>query len=288
MTHSRSVLITGASRGLGLATAAHLYAEGWTVLAGMRSVETGLEAIREVTGAKADDPRLIGVRLDLTDSDSIAAAARATTDAVGAPDAVVHNAGVAAVGTVEEFPQTEWDTMYATNFFGPMRLTRELLPTMRAAGRGRIVVVSSVGATRGMPGISAYSSVKGALERWAESLAIEISPFGIGVTVLVAGTFKTDILELTTMHGDTEGPYGTFLTSLDANGRRAVSIAAEPSKFAKAVAKAVLDTRPFTRRSVGADAKAVVLGSRMIGNTLLGSAISRALKLPKPGSLAQR
>ena len=128
---------------------------------------------------------------------SIAAAAREVLDTVGAPDGVVHNAGVAGVGCVEEMPAAVFQQIFSTNFFGPVLLTKELLPSMRAAGRGRIVVVSSEGGMRGMPGISAYSAAKGALERWAESLSQEISPFGLGVTVLVAGTFKTDILELT-------------------------------------------------------------------------------------------
>ena len=79
---------------------------------------------------------------------------------------------------------------------------------MRAAGRGRIVVVSSQGGIRGMPSISAYSASKGALERWAEALAEEIAPFGLGVTILVAGMFKTDILtEQTPHYGDLNGPY---------------------------------------------------------------------------------
>ena len=108
-----------------------------------------------------------------------------------------------------------WEQMFSTNFFGPVRLTRALLPAMRAAGRGRIVMVSSMGAIRGMPGIGAYSATKGALERWAESLSFEIAPFGLGVTVLVAGSFKTDILELTQTYADTDGPYAALHLGLE-------------------------------------------------------------------------
>ena len=93
----RSVVITGASRGLGLASATHLYERGWRVVGAMRSPAVGLERLRAATGAAAGDPRLVGVRLDLDDPTSTAAAAKAIEDAVGAPDALVHNAGIAAV-----------------------------------------------------------------------------------------------------------------------------------------------------------------------------------------------
>src|SRR5215470_7103406 len=138
----RSVVITGASRGLGLASATHLYKLGWCVVAAMRSPEVGLERLRAATGASADDPRLVGVRLDLDDPASITGAAEAI-EKIGAPDALVHNAGIAAVGSVEDMPFEVWERLFRTNLFGPVRLTKELLPCMRATGRGRIVVVSS-------------------------------------------------------------------------------------------------------------------------------------------------
>ena len=87
-----------------------------------------------------------------------------------------------------------WERMFATNVFGPVALTKALLPSMRAAGRGRIVVVSSQGGVRGMPATAPYSAAKGAWSGGAKSLAGEIAPFGIGVTVLVTGTYDTDII----------------------------------------------------------------------------------------------
>src|SRR5262245_54323622 len=147
---ARSVVITGASRGLGLASATHLYRLGWHVVGAMRSPDVGLEHLRAATGAAAGDPRLVGVRLALDAPASITAAARAIEEAVGAPDALVHNAGIAAVGSVEEMPFDVWESLIRTNLFGPVRLTQQLLPSMRANGRGRIVVVSSQGGVRGM------------------------------------------------------------------------------------------------------------------------------------------
>src|SRR6185369_2643204 len=108
VSEPRSVVITGASRGLGLASAAHLYKQGWRVVGAMRSPDVGLDHLRAATGAGADDPRLIGVRLDLDDSESIVAAAKAINQQIGAPDVVVHNAGIAAAGCVEDVPIGVW------------------------------------------------------------------------------------------------------------------------------------------------------------------------------------
>jgi NAD(P)-dependent dehydrogenase (short-subunit alcohol dehydrogenase family) len=280
-----SVVITGASRGLGLASAVHLYGQGWTVVAAVRSPDAALERLRAATAAAADDPRLLAVRLDLDDHASVEAAARAIGQAVGAPDAVVHNAGVAAVGCVEELPASVGAQIFSTNFFGPVRLTQELLPSMRAAGRGRIVVVSSQGGVRGMPAISAYSAAKGALERWAEALSPEVAPFGIGVTVLVAGTFKTDILELTQTYADLEGPYAAHHAGLGRIERWVQRLASPPGRFAPAVARAVKDRAPFVRHAVGPDAHLVVLASRLLPARLLQRAAGLVMGLPPPGTL---
>ena len=285
MADSRSVVITGASRGLGLATAAHLHRSGWTVLAAMRSPEQGLERIRAITGSGKDDPRLVGIGLDLDDPDSIVAASLAIRSAVGSPSGLVHNAGVAGVGCLEEMPMDVWEQIFSTNFFGPLRLTKELLPAMRSAGRGRIVMVSSQGAIRGMPAIGAYSAAKGALERWAESLSQEIAPFGLGVSVLVAGTFKTDILELTTTYADPDGPYAQHHASLERFGGRFLRFAAAPERFAPAVARALDDSHPFCRRAVGADSRLLMIGNRFLPANLLQYVTGRAIGLPAPGAL---
>jgi NAD(P)-dependent dehydrogenase (short-subunit alcohol dehydrogenase family) len=211
----RTVVITGASRGLGLASASYLYKTGWRVVAAMRSVEAGLERLRSETGAPADDERLLGVKLDLESAESIASCAKAILERVGAPDVLVHNAGVAAAGAFEDMPQSAWGLIFATNVFGPIELTRALLPAMREVGRGRIVIISSQGAVRGMPAISAYSASKGAIERWGESLAGEIAPFGLGVSVIVTGTFKTDILVQTADYRNYDGAYAKHYVGID-------------------------------------------------------------------------
>ena len=284
MTPARSVVVTGASRGLGRATAAHLHRAGWTVFAAMRNPERDMDALRAEAGVTGDDPRLIPIRLDLDDEGSIASAVAAIAER-GAPHGIVHNAGVAGVGSIEEMPIDAWEQILSTNFLGPVRLTQALMPSMRAAGRGRIVLVSSQGAVRGMPAIGAYSAAKGALERWGESLAHEIAPFGMGVSIIVTGTFKTDILELTTTWEDTSGPYARMHRGLRRTGDRIMRIAGAPEVFAPAVERALGDTGPIRRRAVGLDAQLLLLGSRVLPGRVLQRIIRVAVGIPGPGSL---
>jgi NAD(P)-dependent dehydrogenase (short-subunit alcohol dehydrogenase family) len=289
MGEPRSVVITGASRGLGLASAAHLYKVGWRVVGAMRSPGVGLERLRAATGAAADDPRLVGVRIDLDDPASITTAARAIEDAVGAPDALVHNAGIAAVGCVEDMPFEVWEQLFRTNLFGAVRLTKELLPSMRVAGRGRVVVISSQGGIRGMPSISAYSAAKGALERWAEALAEEVAPFGLGVTILVSGMFKTDILtEQTAHYGDRKGPYATHYAGIERTGRSMMRLANPPERFGPALASALDERAAFARHAVGFDARMLLFGSRLLPSRLLHHVIRLAMSLPRHGALQGR
>lgn len=286
----RSVVITGASRGLGLATAARLYAGGWHVVAAMRSPGTGVERLRAATGAGAGDPRLTAVRLDLEDANSIVTAARDITAAVGAPHVVVHNAAFVAVGFVEEMPSGVAEQIISTNVIGPIRLTRELLPAMRRAGRGRIVVVSSVGGIRGMPAISIYSASKGAIERWAEALAHEIAPFGLGVTVLSAGTFRTDVYDrtVTDYYGDRDGPYARHHAGLDRTGELVIRSAKPPERFAAALEKALENDSPFARHAIGADARMMLAASRLLPGRVFHSVARAATGVPRPRTLRSR
>ena len=287
MAEARSVVITGASRGLGFATAARLYREGWRVVAAMRTPEQGMARLREATGAEADDERLIGVQLDLMDHASVTAAAKTIAEAVGTPFAVVHNAGISAAGMVEETDMALWQRLFATSVLGPVALTQALLPSMRAAGEGRIVLVSSTAGVRGQPATAPYSAAKGALERWGESMAVEIAPFGLGVTVLVAGTYDTEIITDagTTDDRDFSGPYARLHNTMNSRGRFAMRMARPPEKFTDGVIKALVDTAPFRRRGVGPDASMLLVSSRILPDIGMHHMSRVVLGIPKQGSM---
>ena len=243
MVEPRTVVITGASRGLGFASAVRLYREGWRVVAAMRTPDRGLPLLRQETGAGADDDRLIGVQLDLLDAGSIAAAAKAIEEAVGTPYALVHNAGISAAGMVEETDMALWQRHVRHQRPGPVALTQALLPSMRAAGEGRIVLVSSAAGVRGQPATAPYSAAKGALERWGESMAVEIAPFGLGVTILVTGTYDTDIITDAGTIDDRnfDGPYARLHNTMNTRGRAAMKLARPPERFTDGLLKALDD-----------------------------------------------
>jgi NAD(P)-dependent dehydrogenase (short-subunit alcohol dehydrogenase family) len=254
----------------------------------MRSVDTGMKALREKTGARDGDPRLIGVALDLTIPASVTAAARAIEEAVGAPYGLVHNAGISAAGMVEETPTELWERMFATNIFGPVLLTKELLPSMRAAGTGRIVLVSSQGGVRGMPATAPYSAVKGALERWGESMAGEVASFGIGVTIIVTGTYDTEIITDagTTDCRELDGPYARHHLTMDKRGRAAMRMAARsPEKFAAGLAKALDSTKPFVKTAVGPDARMLLIANRLLPSAGLHQMTRLMMGIPRFGAL---
>ncbi len=287
MVEPRTVVITGASRGLGFASTVRLYREGWRVVAAMRTPDPGMALLRQATGATADDDRLIGVQLDLVDQASVAAAAKIIGEAVGTPFAIVHNAGISAAGMVEETDIALWQKMFATSILGPVALTQALLPSMRAAGQGRIVLVSSAAGVRGQPATAPYSAAKGALERWGESMACEIAPFGLGVTVLVAGTYDTEIITDagTTDDRDFDGPYARLHNTMNTRGRFAVSFARPPERFTDGLLKALDDQRPFRRRGVGPDASMLLAFNRILPAMGMHHISRIVLGIPRLGSM---
>ena len=246
-----------------------------------------MEGLLVATGATADDPRLTVVRLDLGDPASIGDAASAIRDAVEAPFGLVHNAGFVSVGCTEELPFDVFEEIFTTNLFGAVRLTAALLPSMRAAGRGRIVVISSEGAIHGMPAIGAYSASKGALERWAEALTLEVAPFGIGVSILVAGAFDTDVLDrnFTVSYGDPDGPYRDIHAGQAFAEGLVKKMAGSPQRFPPVLARALNAKASFTRQTVGPDAIAMRVSRTLMPARLFQRMVSTALRIPRPGAL---
>ncbi len=287
MADPRTVVVTGASRGLGFASVVRLYREGWRVVAAMRTPDRGMPLLREATGAGADDDRLIGVQLDLLDAGSISAAAKAIEEAVGTPYAIVHNAGISAAGMVEETDMALWQKMFGTHVMGPVALTQALLPSMRAAGEGRIVLVASTAGVRGQPATAPYSASKGAMERWGESMACEIAPFGLGVTVLVTGTYDTDIITDAGTIDDRnfDGPYARLHNTMNTRGRFAMKLARPPERFTDGLLEALADQKPFRRRGVGPDASMLLVFNRILPASGMHHLSRTVLGIPKQGSM---
>lgn len=291
MAEPRTAVITGASRGLGFASAVRLYREGWRVVAAMRTPEQAmpllLSAVQEATSAAPDDERLVGVQLDLLDTASIAAAAKTIEETVGTPYALVHNAGISAAGMVEETDMALWQRMFATSVLGPVALTQALLPAMRAAGGGRIVLVSSAAGVRGQPCTSPYSAAKGALERWGESMACEIAPFGLGVTVLVAGIYDTEIITDAGTIDDRNfgGPYARLHTTMNTRGRFAMKMARPPERFTDGLVRALDDRVAFRRRGIGPDASLLLTANRILPASGMHHLSRIVLGIPRQGSM---
>jgi NAD(P)-dependent dehydrogenase (short-subunit alcohol dehydrogenase family) len=218
---------------------------------------------------------------------SISAADKTIEERVGAPYALVHNAGISAAGMIEETDIDLWQRMFATHVMGPVALTQALLPSMRAAGEGRIVLVGSSAGVRGQPGTGPYSASKGAMERWGESLAAEVAPFGIGVTILITGTFDTDIITDagTTDDRDFAGPYARLHQTINSRGRFAIKFARSPERFTEGLVKALADRGPFRRHGVGADASMLLMSNRVLPASGMHHMSRVVLGIPRLGAM---
>lgn len=186
---NRAVVVTGASSGIGEATALHLDELGFTVFAGVRRDEDG-----QALAARASE-RLTPIRLDVTDADSIAAAAAFVGDATsGRLDALVNNAGLSVNGPLELLAVRQIESLMDVNVVGLMAVTKALLPLLRRS-RGRIVNISSGHGLLAIPDKSAYAASKFAVQAISDALRVELMPFGVAVSCLAVGKVETAVLD---------------------------------------------------------------------------------------------
>jgi 3-oxoacyl-[acyl-carrier protein] reductase len=188
----KAVVVTGASRGIGRAVALELSARDVTAVLLSRP-SRALDETR--TAIRAAGGREVTVECDLADPDSVESAARGVLDAVGAPAALVNNAGVIHRAKVEQLTLAQFDEQLAVNVRAPFCLTRALLPAMRAAGRGAIVNVSSIAGTLGTSGASAYCASKWGLIGFTKALAEELRDSGLMAVAVLPGSVDTRMLE---------------------------------------------------------------------------------------------
>jgi NAD(P)-dependent dehydrogenase (short-subunit alcohol dehydrogenase family) len=179
-------LITGCSKGLGRALAAQVLAKGYRVVVTARRAAD----IADLVAAHGD--AALAVELDVTDPAQISAAVTAAEDRFSGVDVLVNNAGYGYLAAIEEGEDADVRALFETDLFGPLNLVKAVLPGMRARRRGHIVNISSIGGLVTFPGVGYYHMVKFGIEAMSETLAKEVAPFGIGVTVVAPGAFRTD------------------------------------------------------------------------------------------------
>lgn len=247
---ARVLLITGAGRGMGADIAKAALAAGYKTVATGRNVERVTEAV----GASND---LLVVKLDVTDPSDAQAAVKATVDKFGRIDVLVNNAGNFYAGFFEEVTPDDFRAQIETNLFGPLNVTRAVLPQMRAQRSGLIVTISSTGGIVGQAFVSAYSASKFGVEGWMESLAPEVEPFGIRTMLVEPGFFRTELL--------TEDSTNYPVPSIDdyaEKTRETVKAwkgmsgqqSGDPAKLASALMQLVAEDDPPQRWAAGADA----------------------------------
>jgi NAD(P)-dependent dehydrogenase (short-subunit alcohol dehydrogenase family) len=275
-------VVTGASSGIGQATAATLAARGFHVLAGVRG--------------DADADRLAGeriepVKLDITDPDQVAAIAeRVATDGRRMPlGALVNNAGIAVNAPVEVIPMREWRHQFDVNFFGHVAVTQALLPALLDAG-GRIVNVSSIGGRVVGPTFGAYAASKFAIEAMSDALRREVGRLGVRVIVVEPGTIATAIWGkgiakaeslVGAMSTDQQARYRDLIVAVRDQAQTLERNGLDPAVAARVIADAIEAPKPRARYLIGRDAKVMARAARLLPDRVVDRIIAKGLRLDK-------
>lgn len=248
---SRTWFITGASRGIGAEIAKAALASGDTVVA------TGRDRAQIEKTFTAGADRLLALELDVAQEDQAPKAVDAALARFGRIDVLVNNAGYGQLGLFEEIAADEIATQYATNVFGLFNVTRAVLPVLRRQRSGHIFNVSSVGGLVAAAGGSIYCSTKFAIEGFSEGLAQEVVQFGIKVTLVEPGAFRTDFLNDSSVRFGANGiaDYAAFSARTKSSFTdRANKQPGDPVKLAKAILVLADTEHPPLRYAAGSDA----------------------------------
>jgi len=254
---TRTWFITGATRGLGVAIARA------ALDAGDNIVVTGRKRDALIANFGEDSDRVLSLALDVSDLTAAQPAVDAALARFGRIDVLVNNAGYGDLSIFEESTPADVQAQYATNVFGLMQVTRAVLPSMRANRSGRIFNVSSIGGIVGGESGTLYCASKFAVEGFSESLAQEVARFGVQVTIVEPGFFRTDFLEPTSVkHGSNPiADYADAATALktfyDARSRNQ---AGDPAKLGLALVTLVNAPKQPTRWAAGSDGFNIVQG----------------------------
>ncbi len=266
-TFSRTVVVTGASKGIGAATVRRLVGQGRRVIAGVRQEQDAVALKAEFV------EQVVPVQLDVTDPDAVAAALATVRDTVGTDGlaGLVNNAGIAVAAPVEFLPPAELRRQLDVNVIGQVAVTQALLPLLRD-GHGRIVNVGSIGDRIVSPMLGAYTASKFALAALTDALRLELAPWGIGVVLIEPGAVATPIWRTATESADrllatlppaVDRLYGAQIAAARASARRNDVAGIPPDEVAKVIAHALTARRPRTRYLVGRDAHIASVVARL-------------------------
>lgn len=265
----KTVLITGASSGIGKACAEFFAARGWNVAATMRSPNQA----RFSQGKGTIRP----LRLDVTDQSSIDTALSQSLDEFGRIDVLVNNAGYGLLGPFEAMSEEQLRRQFETNVFGLMAMTRAVLPHMRERRSGRIINVASIAGRMTLPLCTAYCSTKWAVEGFSEALSFELREHNIRVKLVEPGPIRTDFMsrshEVATKNGLTA--YDGFVSRVMPNMEAWMQNAPGPELVARSVWRAATDVFPRLRYSP--NGAAVLAGRRFVPSWLYVRAVRRVL-----------
>jgi NAD(P)-dependent dehydrogenase (short-subunit alcohol dehydrogenase family) len=270
---ANTILITGASSGIGKATAKHFHDKGWNVVATMRSPdkETELGAL---------DNTLV-TRLDVTDKASIEAAVAAGLERFGRIDALLNNAGYGAYGVLEATPSENIERQFDTNVLGLIETTKAVIPHFRANRAGVIINVSSMGGKVTFPLGTLYHGTKFAVEGLSEALAYEMSEIGVRVKVVEPGAIKTDFggRSFDFSNDESMAEYQPLVGKLFAGFEPMSARAAEASVVADVILQAAEDTSSRLRYIAGEDAQQIIELRRTADDETVTGAIKQQLGL---------
>lgn len=267
------ILVTGASSGIGKATALQLIQEGHIVYGAARRVEKMNDLV--AAGGKA-------VGIDVTNFEQVHAKIAEIVKNEGRIDALVNNAGYAVYGPVEEVTAAQAKRQFDVNLFGLAEVTKAVLPTMRKQQSGHIINVSSVGGKIYTPLGSWYHATKHALEGWSDCLRLETSAFGIKVVIIQPGAIKTEFdVAMDQQFGDeANSPYQSLKSSMEkviANAYEPGNYS-EPEVIANVISKAINTSNPKTRYAAGKMAKQTLMGRRWLSDRGFDKMIMNLIK----------
>ncbi len=286
MSANRMAVVTGASSGIGLATAQELARRGFHVLAGVRTQQDA-----DRLASDNVEPVLV----DITDEKQVTALAdRVAHDPRGRRlGAVVNNAGVALNAPVEATPLAEWRRHFDVNFFGHVAVVQALLPALIAGGNGRLVNVSSIGGRVAFPTYGAYAASKFALEGFSDVLRREVGRLGVKVIVIEPGTIATPLWGkgiaimdtlAATMTADQHARYDDLIAAMHKQAQGQAASGILPLRAATVIADAIQARKPRTRYLVGRDAKLLAAMSGLLSDRTVDRLVARTLGLTvRPG-----